>query len=112
MALATGKHAVQWNYLATRLMAAALKNKDVVGNSSVDFLMYSGYASLAYQWLRIANVALEKSKTATGAEKQFYEDRVDLAQFYFDRVLPRTKSLATTILDDAKSTMKMKEDRF
>eukprot|EP00178_Gracilaria_changii_P010862 TRINITY_DN31446_c0_g1_i1.p1 TRINITY_DN31446_c0_g1~~TRINITY_DN31446_c0_g1_i1.p1 ORF type:complete len:120 (-),score=20.00 TRINITY_DN31446_c0_g1_i1:14-352(-) len=112
MAFQVGKHAVQWNYLATRLMVAAARDKEVVGNSAVDFLMYSGYASLAYYWLRMADVALTKAKTCDPADRDFYNNKLVLAQFYFDRILPRTNALHKTILASPKSTMKLSEEHF
>jgi hypothetical protein len=113
MAFQTAKHALNWNYLAMRLMVAASKDKEVVGASSYDFLMYSGYSSMAYQWLRMADVAMTKQKDATNdADRQFYSSKIQLAEFYFDRILPRTKALSSTILSTPKTLMQMKEDAF
>ena len=94
-------------------MIMAAQDKEVVGAASYDFLMFSGYASMAYQWLRMANVALSKQKEATTQdEKDFYQAKFDVAQFYFDRILPRTKTLHKTILASPKTLMKMKEESF
>jgi Acetyl-CoA dehydrogenase C-terminal like/Acyl-CoA dehydrogenase, C-terminal domain len=114
MALQTARHAVEWNYLAARLMLNASSNKEVVGASSVDFLMYSGYSSMAYQWLRMANVALDKLRDAkvSGSDAAFYRGKLETAQFYFERILPRTRSLKKTILASPKALMQVDSDRF
>merc|ERR1711991_258472 len=113
MAFQTAKAAVNWNYLALRLMVSASRDKEVVGASSYDFLMYSGYASMGYQWLRMANVALDKQKEATNdADREFFKTKVELAEFYFDRIFPRTKTLHKTILSSPKTLMQTKEDNF
>jgi hypothetical protein len=39
---------------------AAMKDREEVGAASVDYLMYSGYACLAYFWADIARLAAEK----------------------------------------------------
>src|SRR5690606_5949718 len=54
------KIAAQWNYLTTRIMLTAAKNRDVVSTASADFLMYSGYAMMAYFWALMAAKAQEK----------------------------------------------------
>lgn len=113
MALSLSLATARWNYLALRVMIAAAKNKEAAGASSVDFLMYSGYTTMAYQWLRMADVAYTKLKTATtDADKDFYKAKIQTAQFYFDKILPRTQSLSATILAGPKTLMQMKEDHF
>ena len=46
------KLAIKWRYLAYRMAMRAKKNPDNVGASSVDFLMYSGYAYMAFMWAK------------------------------------------------------------
>ena len=40
------KIAAEWNYLTTRIMLVASKDRDIVSTASYDFLMYSGYAMI------------------------------------------------------------------
>ena len=44
---------------------AAMKDREEVGAASVDYLMYSGYACLAYFWADIARLAAEKLAAGT-----------------------------------------------
>ncbi len=73
MAFATGRRALQWQYLAGRVMVGAVLDKEVVGAASVDFLMYSGYTYMAHMWLRMADVALTKAKVRDWRSKVFFE---------------------------------------
>ncbi|MFX8809327.1 acyl-CoA dehydrogenase C-terminal domain-containing protein, partial [Acinetobacter baumannii] len=56
----------QWGELTQQVGLAAMKNADEVGAASVDYLMFSGYVTLAYFWLRIALVAREKLDAGSG----------------------------------------------
>lgn len=114
MALQVARHAVEWNVLSARLMLAAARNKDVVGSSSVSFLMYSGYVSMAHQWLRMADVALSKLRTSglADADVAHLTAKVELAEFYFAHLLPRTRTLRTTMLASPRTLMQMHADKF
>ena len=58
---------------------AAMKNREEVGAASVDYLMYSGYACLAYFWADMARVAAE----AGGRHQEgFYKAKLQAARFY------------------------------
>lgn len=50
------KHTTQWQYLTMKIALGASKNKDWVGSTSVDYLMYSGYVTMGYFWMRMAHV--------------------------------------------------------
>lgn len=70
---------------------AAMKDREEVGAASVDYLMYSGYACLAYFWADMARLAAEKLAAGTG-EEAFYKAKLQTARFYFQRILPRTRA--------------------
>ena len=106
------KIATQWNYLTVRIMLQARKDRDMVGTASNDFLMYSGYAMLAYFWAKMAAVAFDKLENGGAEEPAFYEAKIQTAEFYFDRILPRTKSHAEGMLKPTSSIMKMKAEHF
>jgi alkylation response protein AidB-like acyl-CoA dehydrogenase len=86
----------QWGDITMEIGMKAMQNQDEVGAASVDYLMYSGYVSLAYFWARSAKVALEKLATGEG-DQAFYQAKVDTAKFYYARILPRTLSHAAMI---------------
>ncbi|WP_207934903.1 acyl-CoA dehydrogenase C-terminal domain-containing protein, partial [Pseudomonas aeruginosa] len=84
---------------------------DEVGAASVDYLMFSGYVTLAYFWLRIALVAREKLDAGSG-EAAFYEAKLATADFYFSRLLPRTAAHAAAIQAGAAGLMSLSAEQF
>jgi hypothetical protein len=71
--------------------------------------MYSGYIVMAYFWAQMAQAAYEK--LATDVEnRDFYRAKIKTAEFYFERMLPRTKSLAITMMADPKTLMQLDEE--
>ena len=104
-------HSDEWLGLSMKIGEAAMSNPDEAGAAAVDYLMYSGYVTLAYFWAHMAMVA--RQKIAEGDEdKSFYEAKIMTAQFYFQRLLPRTESLKTTMLAGADNLMQMPEELF
>jgi len=104
-------HAQEWLGLSMKLGEAAMSNADNAGGAAVDYLMYSGYVTLAYFWARMAILAQQKI-VAAHSEVSFYQAKVMTARFYFERLLPRTESLKITMLADAKNLMDMPEALF
>jgi alkylation response protein AidB-like acyl-CoA dehydrogenase len=103
------KAVANWQKNTLRLSLKAKKNRDVVGSASVDYLMYSGYITMAYFWAQMAQAAYEK--LATDVEnRDFYRAKIKTAEFYFERMLPRTKSLATTMMANPKTLMQLDEE--
>ncbi len=104
-------HSQEWLGLSMKLGEAAMANADNAGAAAVDYLMYSGYVTLAYFWARMAVLAKQKIAAAPG-EVSFYEAKVMTARFYFERLLPRTESLKITMLAGADNLMEMPEALF
>ncbi|PID43188.1 MAG: acyl-CoA dehydrogenase [Proteobacteria bacterium] len=101
----------EWGDLTMKVGMAAMKNRDEVGAASVDYLMYSGYVTMAYFWARMALVAQQKLAEGT-TETGFYTAKVQTAEFYFKRILPRTAGHAQMIVAGADSLMAMEEENF
>ena len=103
------KSIANWQQYSVRLGLKAKSNRDVVGSASVDFLMYSGYVVMAYFWAQMAQSAYEK--LADDVEnRDLYRAKIKTAEFYFERMLPRTKSLAKTMMADPKSLMQLDQE--
>lgn len=103
------KAVANWQQYSVRLAIKAKKDRDVVGSASVDYLMYSGYIVMAYFWAQMAQAAYEK----LGGEvenRDFYRAKIKTAEFYFERLLPRTKSHAATMMADPKTLMQLDEE--
>ena len=81
----------------------ALQNADEVGAASVDYLRVLGHFVVGYFWAKMAYVAYEKVK---GAERVvFFQGKIELAHFYFSKLLPETLSLLEQIKAGASSVM-------
>ncbi|MDF1694126.1 MAG: acyl-CoA dehydrogenase C-terminal domain-containing protein [Zhongshania sp.] len=97
----------EWGEITGKLGEKAMNNADEVGAASVDYLMYAGYVSLAFMWARMVSVALDGD-----AEDAFLQAKVKTANFYYQRLLPRTESHKIAMLNGADSLMDMPEDAF
>lgn len=80
--------------------------------------MYSGYVSMAHHWLKMEEAA-SKALSLPADEaaqldqpREFYEAKVQTAEFFFENILPRTASLTRTMFTPVESVMGMKEEHF
>ncbi|MFK8075588.1 MAG: acyl-CoA dehydrogenase C-terminal domain-containing protein [Granulosicoccus sp.] len=101
----------EWGDLTRRIGMAAMQDKQEAGAASVDYLMYSGYIVLAYFWAQAA-VAAERKLEAGEGDTVFLQAKLFTARFYFERLLPRTRSLAVTMLSGADNLMDLDEEHF
>jgi alkylation response protein AidB-like acyl-CoA dehydrogenase len=106
------KLAAQWNMLTVRTMLTARKEREIVSSACYDFLMYSGYVTMAYFWAVQAAVAFEKLEKGGADTPEFYKAKLQSAEFYFDRLLPRAKSHIAGIIASPKSLMQMDSEAF
>jgi hypothetical protein len=97
-----------WLDLSLKIGEKAMQNPDEAGAAAVDYLMYSGYVTLAYFWARMAVLARQKIAAATG-DASFYEAKLMTARFYYDRLLPRTLSHKQALLSGSDNLMAMPE---
>lgn len=98
----------EWGELTMHVGMAAMNDAEEVGAASVDYLLYSGYLTLAYLWAMAAICALDK----TQGDDDFYSAKINTARFYFQRLLPRTKTLVASIKSGAANLMNMKVEQF
>jgi len=101
----------EWGDITLKIGMKALKNRDEVGAASVDYCMYSGYVTLAYMWAKMAKTAQEKLDAGTD-EEDFYKAKVITARFYFERMLPRTRSLVATMTSGVDNLMDLDAEMF
>lgn len=102
----------QWNYLTLRIALLARKDREMVSTASHDFLMYSGYATLAWSWAQQEAVAQRKLREGGQDSSEFYQAKIATSDFYFERLLPRAKSHAAAMLKPTKSTMQLPSEHF
>jgi hypothetical protein len=112
--------------LTRKIGFAAMRDRDAVGAASVDYIMFSGYVLLGVAWAASARAAYRRLEQGT-TEEAFYRAKIQTAEFYFAKILPRTTQTAefyfakilprTTSLLETMSTgpdplMKMDENQF
>ena len=105
------EHKNEWTELTYTIGERALHNPDEAGAASVDYLMYSGYVTLAYLWARAAARA-QQAMEQNPEEQAFYQAKLHTADFYYARVLPRTRSLVQFINSGAANLMDLPESGF
>jgi hypothetical protein len=94
-----------------RIGAKASENADEVGAASVDYLMYCGYLLLGYLWGRAAQTSL-RALSAGAGDEHFYKAKLETARFYFERILPRTRTLVACIGSGADNLMSLSAEHF
>ncbi|MCJ8169001.1 acyl-CoA dehydrogenase C-terminal domain-containing protein [Atopomonas sediminilitoris] len=102
----------QWNWLTVRIALKARKDRDLVSTACHDFLMYSGYAALAFIWLKMAAAADARLQHGGEQSADFYRAKLASADFYFERLLPRAKSHAHSMTRSTGSLMRTPIEHF
>ncbi|GAA0509014.1 acyl-CoA dehydrogenase C-terminal domain-containing protein [Deinococcus depolymerans] len=69
---------------------------DEVNAAAVDYLRFFGHVVYGYLWARMAKIAHEQIEAGNDRDG-FYTAKVQTAKFYFAKLFPEIKSLATTI---------------
>jgi len=107
------RRTAQWNLLTTLIMLRASKDREQVGSSSVDYLMYSGFVMMAYFWALQASKAAELLASGKGKESNdFYTAKIQTAEFYFARLLPRADAHYSAALAPTSAVMQMPQELF
>ncbi|AFZ68422.1 acyl-CoA dehydrogenase C-terminal domain-containing protein [Deinococcus peraridilitoris] len=83
----------------------AMQNPDEANGAAVDYLRLLGHLTYAYLWARMASASLDK-------EGDFYTAKLHTARFYFQKLLPETRSLVATIKAGSASLTAMPEELF
>ncbi|MEP7703794.1 acyl-CoA dehydrogenase C-terminal domain-containing protein [Paraglaciecola sp. 25GB23A] len=113
MARTLCKRAIEWNIMTLRIMVGAAKDRELVGSASVDYLMYSGYVMMGYFWALQAEKSATLIKSGKGEESNdFYKSKIQTAEFYFARLMPRASAHKQSALASTKSLMQMNNEHF
>ncbi|WP_339523571.1 acyl-CoA dehydrogenase C-terminal domain-containing protein [Pseudomonas sp. EA_35y_Pfl2_R111] len=101
----------EWRELSSEVIAASQRDVQEIGAVSVDFLQYSAYVLLAGFWLQAAARAQDALEAGSG-EAAFYQAKLQSADFYLRRVLPRASAHRESLLGGADCLMAMDEASF
>ena len=102
----------EWQRVTTQITMRAMSDADEIGAASVDYLMYSGYVVLAYMWAKASATAQQALAKDDCTERDFYEAKIATSEFYFDKLLPRTRTLVATMDTGADSLMALNAEHF
>ena len=78
--------------------------KDDVSAAANDYLKTLGYVSIAYAWIKVLEVSFKDYEE----NKNFYNDKIDTARFYFDKVLPRAEQHYKSAISGSSNIMNFK----
>ncbi len=86
------------------ILERAKTEKDDVSAAANDYLKTLGYVSIAYAWIKV----LEVSFKDYNENKNFYDDKIDTARFYFDKILPRVEQHYKSAISGSSNLMNFK----
>ena len=79
-------------------------SKNDISASCNDYLKFLGYFCLSYVWLK----TIRKSYENHSQNKEFYDDKINTGNYYFEKILPRTETHIKSALSGSKYTMSAK----
>ncbi len=89
----------------TQWINEKMKNsKDDASAACNDYLKVLGLVAIAHSWVKVLEVSFKDYEK----NKKFYEDKIQTANFFFNRVLPRIESYYLTATSGSKYIMDFK----
>tara|TARA_B100000579_G_scaffold65289_1_gene48553 strand:- start:1012 stop:2775 length:1764 start_codon:yes stop_codon:yes gene_type:complete len=79
----------------------AKTDKDDVSAAANDYLKTLGFVSVAYSWIKVLDVSFKDYNE----NKNFYDDKINTAKFYFDKVLPRAEQHYKSAISGSSNIM-------
>ncbi|MCB1837422.1 MAG: acyl-CoA dehydrogenase C-terminal domain-containing protein [Alcanivoracaceae bacterium] len=101
----------EWSALTDELMQRAEQDAGAPMSAAFEYMEYSGYACLAWCWARMAVVAHD-TRQQPGSDQAFLQAKIDTAQFYMERILPRTLALRESMLAPTTSLQALDDEQF
>ena len=82
----------------------AKTEKDDVSAAANDYLKTLGFVSVAYAWIKVLKISFKDYSE----NESFYEDKINTAKFYFDKVLPRAEQHYKSAISGSSNIMNFK----
>ncbi len=79
-------------------------DRDDVSAAANDYLKTLGFVSVAYAWIKVLDVSFKDYNE----NKNFYDDKINTAKFYFDKVLPRAEQHYKSAISGSSNIMNFK----
>ncbi len=93
------------------VISQAKEDPAVVGASAADFLKLTGISLYTYMWARMVEIAQEKV-AQNDSESDFYQSKIKTADFYLQKMMPKSASLLENIKNGASALMDIEEALF
>jgi len=104
-AVQSGREAIAW------VLEHGAQDRNAVGGASVNYMMLMGY--LCGGWVMgLSALKANQLLASGGGDESFLKTKQMTAKFYFEHLLPRTKSYLATVLAGSESMMALNEDQF
>ena len=81
-----------------------VNSKDDANAACNDYLKVLGLVAVGYSWIKVLQVSFDDYEN----NKNFYDDKIQTANFYFQRVLPRVDSHCSSAMSGSKYIMDFK----
>jgi len=78
--------------------------KNDVSAAANDYLKTLGFVSVAYAWIKVLQISFKDYNE----NRDFYEDKINTAKFYFDKVLPRAEQHYKSAISGSSNIMNFK----
>ena len=86
----------------TTWIEKSMKNsKDDVSAACNDYLKVLGLIAVGHAWLKVLDISYKEMKN----NKKFFEDKIETAKFFFDRLLPRIDAYYKSGISGSKNIM-------
>ena len=89
----------------TSWIEKSMKNsKDDVSAACNDYLKVLGLIAVGNSWLKVLDISFKEIKN----NKSFFEEKIETAKFFFDKILPRIDTYYKTSISGSKNIMNFK----
>ena len=90
----------------------AARNPEEAAAAASEYLRIFGYVALGHMWLRTATVATARLAGGGALPPAFYEAKLGVARYYFQRMLPQTSALHMSMTAGSDVVMRFPLDAF
>ncbi len=102
-AISSAQNASLW------MAANGMGNPDEAAAGSSEYLRLMALMIFGYMWAMMAEVSLRKLEQ-NPSDKEFYENKLNVARFYMNKILPYHYGLLASIVNGSKSVMAMADE--
>jgi len=102
---------LEFGEVSSWLQKSAAVDPNETGAASVPYLRLFSQLLYCYMWCRMAAAAREGLAKAAG-DRQFYEDKLIVARYFFARMMPSALALTAEIKAGCATVMALPADRF